>query len=116
MLRCDVWMGAPVKLANQLTLTTSQQPHDMEHPVPSFADTAPAISSVALDTVGGGVSGGEGMVVVMGGAGMPGISTTSIRLASCQTKGTRMVNAHTRMQCSAYTCQSWSAQPPLSLF
>ena len=71
-------------MGNQLTFTTSQQPHDIKHPVPSFADTAAAASFVAVDTGGGGVSGGEGMVVVMGGAGIPGFSTTSSRLASCQ--------------------------------
>ena len=78
----------PVILANQHTFTASQQPHDIEHPVASFADTAAtAVSSVSVETGGGGVSGGEGMVAAMGGAGIPGISITSMRLASCQTDG-----------------------------
>ena len=67
------------------TFNSSQQPHDIEgHKLISFFPLPAAAGSTTATAVGSGegVSGGEGKVVTSG-AGIPGFSTTSIRLASC---------------------------------
>ena len=73
------------KTASVFTFTSSQHPHDIEHPVPSFPEAAAPAATVATDATGGGVSGGEGRAVTAG-AGIPGFSITSMRLASYQDK------------------------------
>ena len=84
-----MWSGdearQPQLVLGLCTLISSQQPHDIEHPVPFFPEAAAAESTTATETGGGGGEGGgegEGRKVT-GGAGIPGFSITSIRFASC---------------------------------